>query len=66
MKDEKKSKPSPKELPQNLTFEEAMRRIVNTPKEAVENAIKQEKKQSRGNVRKTNGLNICLNKDASR
>ena len=48
MKDEKKSKPSPKELPRKFTFEEAMRKIVNTPKEEVEHYIQKVKKKPRG------------------
>lgn len=43
MKDKKKEKDE-----RALTFEEAMRKIVNTPKEKVEEAIEKEKKKPRG------------------
>lgn len=46
MKDKPKSKSSPKEL-QDCTFEEAMRKIVHTPKGVVEKAIAAEKRKDR-------------------
>lgn len=47
MKDTKKEKEEPE-----LTFEEAMRKIVAVPKKEVENAIKAEKKRPRGKLLK--------------
>lgn len=51
MKDENKPKPGPKELPGTFTFEEAMRKIVNTSKVEVERAIAEKKKPRRKIVR---------------
>ncbi len=45
MKDKKKEKEEPE-----LSFEEAMRKIISVPKEKVENAIKAEKKKPRGKL----------------
>lgn len=46
MKDKLKTKGSPKDLP-DCTFEEAMRKILQTPKEVVEKAIEADKKKDR-------------------
>lgn len=45
MKDKKKEKEE-----RELTFEEAMRKIVSVPKQEVEEAIKAEKKKPRGKL----------------
>lgn len=47
MKDKKKEK-----VEVAMSFEEAMRKIITTPKEKVENAIKAEKKKPRGKLLK--------------
>ena len=47
MKDKVKTKGSPKDLP-DCTFEEAMRKILHTPKEVVEKAIEADKKRGKG------------------
>lgn len=46
MKNKIKKTEMPKEMPM-LSFEEAMRKIANTPKEDVEKAINQVKKRKR-------------------
>lgn len=50
MKEKKKEHDEP-----SLTFEEAMRKIVNTPKEKVDEAIEAEKKKPRGKSVKNKG-----------
>ena len=47
MKDKKREKEEPE-----LTFEEAMRKIISAPKKEVEEAIKAEKKKPRGKLGK--------------
>lgn len=47
MKEEGKDKPPQKKEPA-LTFEEAMRAILHTPKEKVDHAMEKEKKKPRG------------------
>lgn len=54
MKDKPKGKPPQRDEPE-LTFEEAMRKIVHTPKEKVDEAIERDKKKPRGNPTKNKG-----------
>ena len=53
MNEERKDKPPQKKEPA-LTFEEAMRAILHTPKEKVDRAMEKEKKKPRGNSIKNN------------